>query len=239
MAEMARGAGIDEVRAAPRWWRRWPEWVGYAAAAWSLTCGALGLWWALGGAGFPFGRNDPRADEVGSLFGAAEPGGRPTRLRVRPDATGGERGDGAGGPGARPRAGEDRTLRADGRLTMDEPRLDGNADAGALGEVFAFEATNAEYACGACGRTGRLGAAVAHEVRGSGVVIRCPGCDNPSSGSPGARAPAGRPSGRALPRERESSRKVARWSRPLGSVRHRRMSIPTAPTGPRPARSPP
>jgi proline iminopeptidase len=53
---------------------RWPEWAGYAAAGWSLIYGLLGLWWALDGAGFPFGPGDPRADEVGSLFGAAEPG---------------------------------------------------------------------------------------------------------------------------------------------------------------------
>jgi hypothetical protein len=42
--------------------RRWPGWTGYAAAAWSLFYGALGLYWALGGAGFPFGsQNDPDA----------------------------------------------------------------------------------------------------------------------------------------------------------------------------------
>ena len=35
------------------------EWIGYAAAAWSLTYGALGLYWTLGGAGFPFGDKDP------------------------------------------------------------------------------------------------------------------------------------------------------------------------------------
>lgn len=45
---MATDAGI-EVK--PRWWRRWSGWVGYAAAAWSSVCGALGPWWALGGAG--------------------------------------------------------------------------------------------------------------------------------------------------------------------------------------------
>ena len=45
-----------------RRWRRWPGWIGYAAAAWSLIYGALGLYWALGGAGFPFGSgNDPGA----------------------------------------------------------------------------------------------------------------------------------------------------------------------------------
>lgn len=41
---------------------RWPRWAGYAALMWSLTYGALGLYWALGGAGFPFGReHDPDA----------------------------------------------------------------------------------------------------------------------------------------------------------------------------------
>jgi hypothetical protein len=49
----------DRVRAASGWRRRWPEWVGYAAAGWSLAYGALGLYWTLGGAGFPFGEGDP------------------------------------------------------------------------------------------------------------------------------------------------------------------------------------
>jgi hypothetical protein len=52
-----------------RW--RWPGWIGYAAAAWSLTYGALGLYWALGGAGFPFGREkDPDAALLSVLGGA-------------------------------------------------------------------------------------------------------------------------------------------------------------------------
>ncbi|QIN84677.1 hypothetical protein GBA63_19990 [Rubrobacter tropicus] len=62
---------------------------------------------------------------------------------------------------------------------MDELlRLDGNAAAGVLGEVFSFEATTAEYACGGCGRAGTLGGAVVYEVREMGVIVRCPGCDN-------------------------------------------------------------
>ncbi len=62
---------------------------------------------------------------------------------------------------------------------MDELlRLDGNAAAGTLGEVFSFEATTAEYACGGCGRTGRLGGAMVYEVRQLGTIIRCPSCDN-------------------------------------------------------------
>jgi hypothetical protein len=61
---------------------------------------------------------------------------------------------------------------------MDELRLDGNAAAGTLGEVFSFEVTTAEYACGGCGRTGRLGGAMVYEVRDLGTILRCPGCDN-------------------------------------------------------------
>lgn len=61
---------------------------------------------------------------------------------------------------------------------MDEHRLDGNAAAGLLREVFAFEMTTAEYACGACERTGKLGGAMVYEARGLGTIIRCPSCDN-------------------------------------------------------------
>jgi hypothetical protein len=53
--------------------------------------------------------------------------------------------------------------------------LDGNAAAGTLGEVFSFEATTAEYGCRGCGMTGTLGAAMVYEVRGLGMVVRCPG----------------------------------------------------------------
>ncbi len=61
---------------------------------------------------------------------------------------------------------------------MDEMRLDGNAAAGTLGEVFSFEVTTAEYACQGCARAGRLGEAMVYEVRGLGTILRCPGCDN-------------------------------------------------------------
>jgi DNA-directed RNA polymerase subunit RPC12/RpoP len=60
----------------------------------------------------------------------------------------------------------------------DELRLDGNAAAGPLGEVFSFEVTMAEYACDGCGRTDRIGAAMVYEVRQLGTIIRCPSCDN-------------------------------------------------------------
>ncbi len=67
------GKGIFTGRVHPalrRQLTRWPGWVGYAAAAWSLIYGLLGLYWALGGAGFPFGtQNDP--DAALSVFGGA------------------------------------------------------------------------------------------------------------------------------------------------------------------------
>ena len=61
---------------------------------------------------------------------------------------------------------------------MDELRLDGNAAAGTLGQVFSFEVTTAEYACGRCGRTDKLGGAMVYEVRELGIIVRCPSCDN-------------------------------------------------------------
>jgi len=52
---------------------RWSEWAGYAAAAWSLVYGMLGLFWTFGGAGFPFGvGHDEQAREV-SLLEKATP----------------------------------------------------------------------------------------------------------------------------------------------------------------------
>ena len=64
MDRVLSGALTKAPRAtAPNWWRRWPEWVGYAAGAWSLLYGVLilGLYWMLGSRGFPFGEGDPQA----------------------------------------------------------------------------------------------------------------------------------------------------------------------------------
>jgi hypothetical protein len=56
-------------RAAHSHQARWRRWIGYAAAGWSLGYGLLGLSWARGGKGFPFGRdNDPDADAVWSIL---------------------------------------------------------------------------------------------------------------------------------------------------------------------------
>ncbi|GAB2517308.1 hypothetical protein [Nocardiopsis aegyptia] len=51
--------------------RRWPAWAGYAAAVWSFVYGALGLLWALGLPGFPFGVGDLPDARKESVLGFA------------------------------------------------------------------------------------------------------------------------------------------------------------------------
>jgi hypothetical protein len=58
---------------------------------------------------------------------------------------------------------------------MDEMRLDGNAAAGILQEVFATEVTTAVGTCGGCGAVDAIGAV--HVYMAAGVVLRCPHCD--------------------------------------------------------------
>jgi hypothetical protein len=60
---------------------------------------------------------------------------------------------------------------------MDETdlRLDGNAAAGVLAEVFALEATTALVRCSSCGHEDPLAAATVY-ANGPGVVVRCRGC---------------------------------------------------------------
>ena len=54
-------------------------------------------------------------------------------------------------------------------------RLDGNAAAGVLAELFAVDLTAALSRCGACGTTAMLGA---HHLYADApaVVLRCPSC---------------------------------------------------------------
>lgn len=56
-----------------------------------------------------------------------------------------------------------------------ELRLDGNAAAGLLAEVFAVEATTALLTCAGCGATGAVGTVHVY-AHGPGTVLRCPGC---------------------------------------------------------------
>jgi hypothetical protein len=60
---------------------------------------------------------------------------------------------------------------------MDEQRLDGNAAAGVLAEIFTFEITTARAACVHCGASGEIGAQIAY-VTEIGTVVRCSSCDN-------------------------------------------------------------
>jgi hypothetical protein len=59
--------------------------------------------------------------------------------------------------------------------TDTDARLDGNAAAGLLAEVFTAEATAAVVGCAGCGAEGAVGAAHVYD-RAPGVVVRCPAC---------------------------------------------------------------
>jgi hypothetical protein len=66
----------------------------------------------------------------------------------------------------------------EGRPVMEDVdlRLDGNAVAGLLSEVFVYEMTSASSTCAACGAVGEVGQLLAY-VHGPGSVIRCPRCN--------------------------------------------------------------
>ncbi|MEA2457449.1 MAG: hypothetical protein QOC95_421 [Thermoleophilaceae bacterium] len=57
-----------------------------------------------------------------------------------------------------------------------ETRLDGNAVAGMLSEVFAIEMTDAVGTCHHCGARGALGTTLVY-VSGPGTVMRCSACE--------------------------------------------------------------
>jgi hypothetical protein len=59
----------------------------------------------------------------------------------------------------------------------DDLRLDGNAAAGVLTEVFAVEMTTAVGTCGHCGASNALGAVHVYN-QAPGTVLRCPACAN-------------------------------------------------------------
>jgi hypothetical protein len=58
---------------------------------------------------------------------------------------------------------------------MERLRLDGNAAAGLLQQVFAAEMTTAIGTCDGCGATDAVGAV--HVYSGAGIVLRCPHCE--------------------------------------------------------------
>ena len=64
---------------------------------------------------------------------------------------------------------------------MDETslRLDGNACAGLLREVFVHDMTAARAACAACGAVGQIGRQHLYDYpHGPGAVLRCFACEN-------------------------------------------------------------
>jgi len=60
---------------------------------------------------------------------------------------------------------------------MMENKLDGNAAAGTLQEIFPFEMTLVQVTCTGCGTTNVIGTLAAY-MHGMGTVVRCPVCDN-------------------------------------------------------------
>ncbi len=59
---------------------------------------------------------------------------------------------------------------------MEALRLDGNAAAGILHEVFTTEVTTAIGTCRGCGAVDAVGAV--HLYVAAGIVLRCPHCDS-------------------------------------------------------------
>jgi ribosomal protein S27E len=56
-------------------------------------------------------------------------------------------------------------------------RMDGNALAGALREVFVHEMTSTRIACGGCGKVEPIGAEHAY-THAPGIVLRCRHCED-------------------------------------------------------------
>jgi hypothetical protein len=54
-------------------------------------------------------------------------------------------------------------------------KLDGNAIAGLLGEIFTMEVTTAESTCAGCGKVHAIGRVDVY-VNAPGAVVRCPAC---------------------------------------------------------------
>ena len=63
-----------------------------------------------------------------------------------------------------------------GERFTDALRVDGNAAAGILSEVFVPDLTGARAKCAGCGAARNIGALLVY-AHGMGTVVRCPGCD--------------------------------------------------------------
>ena len=60
--------------------------------------------------------------------------------------------------------------------TLDSIRLDGNAAAGILSEIFAPDLTTGRAKCAGCGKTRTIGTLHVY-AHGMGMIMRCPGCE--------------------------------------------------------------
>ncbi|HEY3461029.1 MAG TPA: DUF6510 family protein [Casimicrobiaceae bacterium] len=60
-------------------------------------------------------------------------------------------------------------------MQTEDMRLDGNAAAGALRQIFATDVTTARATCVGCGEVSAVGALLEYG-HGMGIVLRCPGC---------------------------------------------------------------
>ncbi|HEY9469854.1 MAG TPA: DUF6510 family protein [Propionibacteriaceae bacterium] len=72
---------------------------------------------------------------------------------------------------------KDGTERADDERVGAQARLDGNAAAGMLSEVFVHDFTSARTTCATCGAVRSVGALLVY-AHGMGMVMRCPGCNS-------------------------------------------------------------
>jgi Family of unknown function (DUF6510) len=63
-----------------------------------------------------------------------------------------------------------------GERLADARRVDGNAAAGIMSELFVPDLTVAHAKCAGCGTTRTIGALLVY-AHGMGTVMRCPGCD--------------------------------------------------------------
>ena len=66
--------------------------------------------------------------------------------------------------------------RATRKRGVDARRVDGNAAAGILSELFVPDLTVARAKCAGCGATRTIGVLLVY-AHGMGTVMRCPGCD--------------------------------------------------------------
>jgi hypothetical protein len=66
--------------------------------------------------------------------------------------------------------------RATRNPSADAQRVDGNAAAGILSELFVPDLTAARAKCAGCGTTRTIGVLLVY-AHGMGTVMRCPGCD--------------------------------------------------------------